>query len=278
MSRIATLGPKETFSEIAATRWGALHSGEQSIQLHPSFRKVFEAVGSSADYGIFPIENMVEGYVQQVLDLLLGGSLTIIDELLLPIQFSFVSQGKSDELTTLYAQFVTQGQCSEFLDTHDHCRLITTESNGESVGKALKAKKGEGALVPHHALKNHDFATVKENVNDFAHNQTRFIVVAPQGEPLPAVQGYKTSIVIVEGVDRPGMLSDILRAFAQRGVNLGAIISRPTKAILGKYHFFIDIEGHYEDEKVADALREVCTCGEVKILGSYPRGILIAER
>ncbi len=105
--------------------------------------------------------------------------------------------------------------------------------------------------------------------------QVRFIGVAPAAPAVIPGRVYKTSLVIIEGVDRPGMLSHILNAFATRSINLVSIMSRPTRGQLGRYHFFIDIEGHPDSPPIQAALAEVRLENEIKLLGSYPKAVAL---
>jgi prephenate dehydratase len=108
-----------------------------------------------------------------------------------------------------------------------------------------------------------------EDVEDHPENQTRFVVVAREG--IPAATGHdKSTIVIFQQADRPGSLLAILQEFAARSVNLTKLESRPTKRGLGDYCFLIDLEGHLDDELVADCLRDLKSKHDVKFLGSYP--------
>ena len=108
------------------------------------------------------------------------------------------------------------------------------------------------------------------NIADRSNNQTRFITVAPNPVSYDPSKEYKTTILIVESVDRPGMLSDILSAFAARNINLVSIMSRPTKEMMGQYHFFIDLEGYSEAPQVREALSDIMNENTIRILGSYP--------
>ena len=110
------------------------------------------------------------------------------------------------------------------------------------------------------------------DIADHRDNQTRFVVVAREG--VPARTGHdKTTIVCFQHTDRPGSLLVILQEFAARGINLTKLESRPTKRALGDYCFIIDLEGHVEDEVVADSLRTLkAELADVKFLGSYPAG------
>lgn len=273
MKTIAALGPVNTFSEIAARKYAEKYAPDAQIQLYPTIRKVFSAVGKSCDIGIAPIENMLDGYIPQVLDLLLHSRLTIINEIELPINLSFAANStKIEEVKRIFVQFVSQGQCSDFIESLPaDVEIITTESNGESFEKLLKGGVHDGAIIPSHALGSNSFSLVKENVGDYLDNKTRFIVLSEQETEYTEQLAYKTSIAIIEGTDRPGMLSDILSAFAKRNINLLSIISRPTKESMGKYHFFIDIDGYARDKVLQDALTDVRQCGIVKMIGSYPK-------
>jgi prephenate dehydratase len=212
--------------------------------------------------------------VQLVLDLLLHSELCIVDELVLPVEFACVANcGTREQITRVYAQFATQGQCLEFLDSIHGADVVTTASNGESLDMALKGAPGVAALVPRHAVAAGRFGLVIDNVGDFGNNQTRFVALGPQEVAYEKGTAFKTSLVVVEGMDRPGMLAEILGAFARRSVNLVSIMSRPTKESLGSYHFFIDIEGHGAEPRIEEALADVQKHNFVRSLGSYPRAV-----
>jgi prephenate dehydratase len=272
MHRIAALGPENTFSEIAAKKYIERQAGIESIEFFPTIKRVIDAVGKRCAYAILPIENMIDGYIQQTLDLLLHSRLTIIDELLLPVNFSFVANNSSlDQVQRIFVQFATEGQCTEFLATIPEAQRITTQSNGESLQKVMHGEPYDAAIVPSHCLGIRSFPLVVGDIADYANNATRFIVLAEQENAPNLAIAYKTSLVVMEGVDRPGMLTDILSAFSTRGINLVSIMSRPTKESMGKYHFFIDIVGYALDPSVQAALSEVRRCGNVKLLGSFPK-------
>jgi prephenate dehydratase len=270
---IATLGPNNTFSEIAAKKYALEKKQALEVKLFPTITKAVNAIGIESEYGIVPIENMLEGYVQIVLDLLFKADLQIIHEILLPVQFAFVANSRRlEEVEKLFVQFVTQGQCRKFINGLDDVQIITTQSNGESLNEILAVRENEGAIVPQHIITNGTrFSLVQNNVTDYQHNRTRFIVLSEKAMPKDPSLEYKTSLVIVSAKDESGVLSNILRTFADKGINLLSILSRPTKELLGKYHFFIDIDGHIEDELVKKALKEIEVDSIVKVLGSYPR-------
>jgi prephenate dehydratase len=275
MIKIATLGPEGTFAERAALSY-AEESGEDCrIVLCPSIADVFAATEKECESGVVPIENMLEGYVQVTLDLLLAANLTITGELLLPVRFSFVSSVTTmEEVKKVYVQFITQGQCRKFLASLPRdVKIVITESNGASLEQVKKGLPGEAAIVPQHSVTGRErFGLVIGDVTDHAASCTRFIILSRDYVRYEPRKAYKTSIVIVEVADKPGALYAILKEFADRRINLSSIMSRPTKLAFGKYHFFIDLDGRYpEEESLKAALDEIGTVNQVKILGSYPK-------
>lgn len=271
MPKIATLGPKETFSDLATQQYLKSQDLPFEIEYFPTLSDTFKAIGNECEMGVLPIENLSEGYVQVVLDKLLDTNLVVIAELLLPIQFSFVAYCDSlAQLSDLYVQFVAHGQCSEFINKLQNITVHNTQSNMESLVLAQKQGKGAGAIIPQHALnatgKN---VLIKSNVTNYENNQTRFLVIGTEQQPRIAEQAYKTTLVVKNEQDCPGVLSNIVNAFALQKVNMTSIMSRPTKSQFGKYHFFIDIDGHQLDNNVQLALQQIQAQYQVTIIGSY---------
>jgi prephenate dehydratase len=269
---IATLGPQGTFAELATQKYIAKTRNNGEINFFPTISKCFHAVGHECNQGVIPIENSLDGYVQLSLDLLLQTKLHIIYELFIPIQFSFVANcSRLNEVTKIYAQFKTQGQCLHFLDRFSQVELITTNSNGSSLEFVSQKIPGEAAIIPHYTLNHFDsFPLIIENVTDYELNQTRFFVISEASLPYEEDKKYKTTLVIVDVADEPGMLAKILNEFASHNINMYSIMSRPTKKDFGKYYFFIDIEGHYQhDTHVKKAINTINIKNEVQILGSY---------
>lgn len=273
MNKIAMLGPAGTFSELAAKKYIEKTNKNIEIEFYPTITKVFKAIGEECKLGIIPIENTLDGYVQLVLDLLAQADLQIIYELVIPIQFSFVGNAFDiSDIKKIYAQFKTQGQCCNFLEQFNSIKVITTESNGESFEKLKMGTIGESSIIPRHLLNTeNEFPFIIENITDSQDNETRFIILSKNAEVYDVNKHYKTSIVIMDAIDnKPGVLSKILNEFSSRNINLTSIISRPTKRALGKYYFFIDLEGHYAIEKnISQAIEIINKNNIVKILGSY---------
>jgi len=241
----------------------------------PTLKSVLHEIGKSADIGIIPIENFSEGFVAQVLDELVDLDLSIIAEVLLPIEFSFVSNCESlKEVNDVFVQFVAKGQCVDFITSMGPININVTESNIESLQKSVNSTSKTGAIVPIGAFDESQFKLVINKVNDYAENQTRFLVLEPKGASVVSDQADKTSIIVLDDEDHPGLLGEVLQCFSSRQINLSAILSCPTRKSFGKYHFFIELEGSINEKEVADALREIQLRNKVKVLGSFTRASL----
>ena len=272
MSKIATLGPKGTYSEAATLKYIASCDESHEVIYFSTIKKALDSVGKVSDIAVLPIENFSEGYVSLVLDHIIGSELKIISEILLPIQFSFVSDMTDiREVKRLFVQFFAKGQCSEYIDKLSGVEIISTESNIESRNMLMHDAVNSGAIVPSGSYDLGAFNTVVDNVNDYKNNQTRFLAFSSQVQKIDMsiVSNWKTTLVIFDDNDRPGLLFDILASFSSRNINLTSIISRPTRVEFGKYNFLIDIKGHSEDPLLSAAINEVSLIARVKNMGSY---------
>lgn len=271
--KIAVLGPKGTFTDIATGKYIKAMGLDAERQYYPTMRKTFGAVGEDCTYGVIPIENTLDGFVQIILDLLSKTELKVIHEIILPIRFAFVANCKDmEEVESVYVQFKSENQCSDFLEQFGDEQIITTASNSQSFNKVCEGERHAAAIIPMHLLdESCQFETVVEDVTDAKENQTRFIVIAKDlNDEVDTNQQWKTSIVVWGDADRPGLLSDILNLFSTSGINMKSIMSRPTKAGLGNYNFFIDVDGCYQkDPEVRKAIAHVLDRYNIKILGSY---------
>ncbi len=273
MIRVATLGPEGTFSDRATKQF----LGDESAEFvyTKTIKEVFEQLSNGIDYGIVPVENMSEGYVQPTLDALLDADISIVSELCLSVQFSFVAGVESiDELTTLFVQPVALGQCSEFINGLENVTVIRTNSNIESL-RLHESEAGAGAIIPHHIFHQYDADLKIESVSDFAHNETRFLLLesgSNRSKCTPSSR-CKSTLFIRDDQDHSGILNYITGAFFEQNINITSIVSRPTKQMMGKYHFFIDIEGSLSDPAVCTAIDTIQKLYPVKLLGSYQRAL-----
>ena len=274
MKKIATLGPMGTFSDTACRKYITAQNAQFDIVYFDSIKLALNAVGCSCDIGILPVENFSEGFISLVLDHLLDAELSIMAEIRLPIRFSFISNcATKADITHLFVQFVAKGQCSEFIGSLTNVEVESTESNIESLFKVQNGLSNYAAIVPSNAVKIGDFPLLQEDINDYKNNETRFLVFSK--DPTLTVKqdsiDYKTSVIVMDENDHPGFLGEVLLSFSSRKINLTSIMSRPTRQTFGKYHFFIDFDGHVHDQTIALALAEISVNCKVKVLGSYPK-------
>lgn len=273
MVSIATLGPQGTFSDLATRSF--MKDRSWDLIYTQTIKQVFDKMASGVQYGVVPVENMSEGYVQPTLDAFLNADVSIIGELRLSVQFSFVAGVSSlEELETLYVQPVAFGQCSEFINALEGVTVIRTNSNIESL-ELQEGTSRSGAIVPNHVFDSYDAPLKVANVSDHFHNETRFLLLergsgrSGDHESCHA----KSSMIIRDDQDHSGILNFITGAFTREEINITAIISRPTKETMGKYNFFIDIDGSFSDSSVQRAIAEIRELYPVTLLGSYCRAV-----
>lgn len=275
MDHIAVLGPQGTFTERATLQYIETQGIEAKLNYYPSMRKTFAAVGEECRFGVIPIENTLDGFVQIILDLLTNTDLKVIHEIVLPIRFAFVANSdRPEDIKTIYAQFKSENQCLDYLEQFRDRQIVTTASNSQSFEQVVQGDASVGAIIPMHLLDaGHEFAYVERDVADSLDNETRFIIVSKHlNDEIEINHQWKTFFVVSDDSDRPGLLVDILNTFSRDGINLKSIISRPTKTGLGNYNFFIDIDGCYQkDEQVRASISHVLDKYSIKILGSYYR-------
>lgn len=275
MVKIVTLGPAGTFCELATHKFIEQQAQDFDISFLPSIKNVLHEIGHGSDIGILPIENFSEGFIAVVLDELAALDLRIIDEILLPIEFSFVANTPHiEEIEQLFVQFVAKGQCFDFISRLHKPNIQLTESNIESMQKCLDSDIKVGAIVPSGSFKSEQFALTINKVNDYDNNQTRFLVLSRSKIHAIDNNADKTSIIVLDDADHPGLLGEVLQSFSTRQINLTSIISRPTRKLFGKYHFFIELEGSQLNAPVAEALQEISLRNKVKVLGSYKKACL----
>ncbi len=241
MKKIAILGPKNTYSEVAAKAYQQHLNIACELVYQKRIGDVFQAI-SKDTIGIIPIENTLEGYVQQHLDYMLDyPNLWISSELRLHVSFSCISHCTLNEIETLYVQYATKNQCSRFLSSMDDKPLVITDSNTQSYESYLNDPKS-ATIIPNHIYHPGMAPFEIEDVTDETQNETRFFVIQSDKTIHEGFENYKMAMVFTPTIDRPGLLLSIIEAFSSAGINLISIMSRPTKREIGTYHFFIELE------------------------------------
>ena len=264
---IACLGPAGTYSEQAVRQY----LPEARVAPQRFFRDVFAAVErGEADYGMLPIENMIEGIVRENLDLLHQHQPRVQAELLLPIRHCLC--GKLQTATTItkilsHAQALAQ--CSRYLTaTYPAVELVEVSSTAEAFRLASASDESCAAVGPEGTAEQYGLTLLEKNIGDTAQNLTRFWVIGPSLQVLP--EHDKFTLAFRFGRDQAGSLFEALRCFAEQSVNLTSIYSRPTTERLGAYVFHLDAQGNLESKAVQGVLKALdAICETVDILGSY---------
>ena len=267
--RVAFLGPTGTFSH-EATR---LQFGAQ-VELVPvsSMAEVFELTERGrVHHGVVPIENTTQGIVTASLDLLVDSEVTICGELMLEVPQHLMSQsGQLTDVEQVVSHLNPLGQCARWLETNLP-GIPTLETS--STAKAAELAAGDprlAAIASAIAAESYGLRLIESGIEDSRRNTTRFLVI---GNEAPAPSGDDlTAAVFTVRKDQSGALFHLLEPFARFGVNLSSIQSRPMKGKPWEYLFFVDMEGHVEEENVAQALAVAAEVAySSKILGSFPR-------
>lgn len=270
---VAFLGPKDTFSHMAALRvFGA------SAEYHPlpSFADVFtEVERKRIDYGVVPIESSTGGSVSDTLDLFINSNLKIINEVLLHITQNLLANCPLDQIRRVYSKDNALLQCRNWLRANlPGVELIEVSSTAEAARRASQEPQ-TAAIASKLAAQTYNLDIVAERIEDTPHNYTRFVVL---GHQIVQPTGDDKTSLLVAIKDKPGALYNFLMPFAQAGVNLTRIESRPSREKPWEYVFFIDFLGHIQDEKIQKVLDEVSDrARNLKILGSFPRATLDQE-
>lgn len=269
---IAYLGPQGTFTETAAR---LITGGGHPLHPCPDVPDVVRRVeAGEVERGVVPIENTIEGSVHATLDALAFDSDLLIEaELELPIALVLAGPRQVDlgEVKVVHSHPVALAGCRRWLSANlSAAQRVPATSTAQAASYVAEGDGSEVAIVNPLAAERYGLQVVADHIADSSANSTRFVVV---GRRLAGPTGWdKTSLVVFIEANRPGALLQLLEIFAERDLNLTKIESRPTKAELGEYCFFLDVEGHLADERVGDALAAVKrTHRDVKVLGSYRR-------
>ena len=269
--KIAFLGPEGTFTQAAALK----HFG-QSIHSIPlrAIDEVFREVeAGSADYGVVPVENSTEGVVNHTLDMFLQSPLRICGEVQMRINHHLITC--ATELTAIrriYSHRQSLAQCREWLDANmPRVEQIEVSSNGEAALR-VRDELDAAAIAGQCAADIYQLPTLVRNIEDEPNNTTRFLIIGSQ--PIMPSGDDKTAL-LVASLNRPGALFNLLEPLARNNVSMSRIESRPSRRGMWDYVFFIDLDGHAQDEPVAKALAELREQASLfRVLGSYPKGVL----
>jgi chorismate mutase/prephenate dehydratase len=265
--KVAYLGPEATFTHEAALR-----SFGTSIELEPqtTVAEVFARVErGEVEHGVVPVENSMEGAVTHTLDELMNSPLKICGEVYLPVSQNLISAEQSMERVNIVCSHpMALAQAASWLKRElPAARLDEVDSTAEAARRA-SIEPGVAAIGSVLAAGAHGLTVLARNIQDARANTTRFIVL---GRTWAARTGKDKTSVVFSVKDRPGVLRDALSAFAEEGINLTRIESRPSRKRAWTYVFFADFAGHPDEGRVKRALESLEEhCPYVGVIGAYP--------
>ncbi len=267
MLAVAYLGPQGTYSQEAAIRH---FGGSIETRSCTTIDDVFKQVETGATgYGVVPVENSTEGAIGRTLDLLLTTPAKVCGEIMLPVRQCLMSKAKSRaQIKKVYSHTQSLAQCQHWLSRHlPGAERIAVVSNAEAALLAARDSKS-AAIASKTAADLYKLNLLARNIQDESCNTTRFLVLARE-EAAPSGRDKTSLILSTRNV--PGAIHDLLAPLAKNAVSMTRLESRPARTGLWEYVFYIDIEGHAQDARVAAALDSIeRKASFLKNLGSYP--------
>jgi chorismate mutase/prephenate dehydratase len=266
--KVAFLGPQATYTHVAAMQQFGL-----SAQLVPlkGISSIFDEVSRGrASYGVVPVENSNEGVVSHTLDMFMTSDLKIIAEILLPVSHDLLNlSGQVTDIRRVVSHPQAIGQCRSWLEENLPDIPLLESSSTATAAQQAAEDASAAAVASEAAASLYGLRVVKHKIEDNPNNFTRFLII---GMDMQGPSGSDKTSIMFSVKDQAGILYHMLEPFSKRGINLAKIESRPTKGKAWEYIFFLDMEGHVQDQKISAALEELRThCQFLKVLGAYPK-------
>ena len=267
---VAYLGPEGTFSQEAALK----HFGGGTATVScASIDEVFRRVETgAAGYGVVPVENSTEGAIGRTLDLLLSTPAQVCGEVMLPIRQCLMSRERAlSGIRKIYSHTQSLAQCQHWLARRlPGAERVAVVSNAEAARLAARERR-TAAIGPKTAAEIYGLKLIARNIEDESRNTTRFLVLA-SSDARPSGRDKTSLILSTRNV--PGAMHELLTPLAANQVSMTRLESRPSRAEMWEYVFYVDIEGHQQDTNVARALAELKRKASfLKNLGSYPAAV-----
>lgn len=266
--KVAYLGPRATFTHMAGMQQFGLAAHYVPVE---SIKDIFSEVERGrADYGVVPIENSTEGVVNYTLDTFIDSDLKISAEVMLEVSQTLMNKtGRIEDIKKIYTHPQVPGQCRQWLEKNVPTVPIADAPSTSRAAEMAAEDPALAAIASETAALLNGLQTVAKSIQDSTNNYTRFLVIAPKS---PGRTGRDKTSIMFSIKDRVGALYAMLEPFAQLGVNLTRLDARPSGKKVWDYVFFLDMEGHTEDKKVAEAIESLKKdCLFLKVLGSYPK-------
>ncbi|MEA2097993.1 MAG: prephenate dehydratase [Patescibacteria group bacterium] len=271
---IGCLGPERTFSHKAAEM---IKDSEEIIVFFPDFTDLINAfIKGGVEKIIVPIENSIAGFVVAVLDgLIEKRPFGIEKEVVIGIDHFLVGFGSQDEIKTIYSHPQGVSQCFNFINDilrkqGNKIEIKTTSSTATAIQLVAETEDNSiAAIGSKEAAERYKVPVIRGDIGNFSNNQTRFLLLSNK---TTRPTGNDKTTIIFRTENKNCSLAKVLLEFGENGINITMINSMPSKKELGDYIFFMDIEGHQDDEDVKIVISNLKSSGKVKelvILGSY---------
>jgi prephenate dehydratase len=265
--RVAFQGEPGAYSEMATIQYF------RSSNLVPlkSLQDVFDRLShGDVDFGVVPIENSIEGSVNETYDLLLDTHFVVSGEIYLRVRHCLiVNKGGGSNIRTVYSHPQALAQCRRYLQERKLAAVAAYDTAGAV--KMIKQKQNMevAAIASSRAAELYDMDILEEGIEDSKNNFTRFLIIS---KTRTKSTGHDGTSMIFSVKHIPGALYSILEEFANRKINLTKIESRPKKEKPWEYNFYVDFEGHIDNKIIKEAVESIKKkAAFIKILGSYER-------
>ena len=268
---VAFLGPEGTFTQQAVFK----HFGH-AVKAVPysTLNDIFHAVETGhCQFGVVPVENSTEGVIAHTLDRFMDSTLQICGEVEIRVHQNLLGKMESQaEIREVYSHQQSLAQCRQWLNNNlPGISCVAVNSNAEAARMA-SLDKSKAAIASVLAAELYDLNIIEKNIEDEANNTTRFIVI---GKQYSVSTGADKTTLLVSTGNQAGALHKTLAPFAEYGISMAHIESRPSRQGLWDYVFFIDIDGHQTDVDVSKAIATLqSNVKMLKILGSYPKAVI----
>ncbi|EON2012864.1 MULTISPECIES: bifunctional chorismate mutase/prephenate dehydratase [Serratia] len=278
-ARISFLGPKGSYSHLAARQYAARHFDRLIECGCQKFQDIFAQVETGqADYAILPIENTSSGSINEVYDLLQHTSLSIVGELTNPINHCVLIAGDSDlsQIETVYSHPQPFQQCSQFLNRFPHWKIEYTESTAAAMEKVAKLNSPKVAALGSEAGGAlYGLQVLEHNLANQQQNITRFIVLARKAIDVSEQVPAKTTLIMATG-QQSGALVEALLVLRDNGIIMTKLESRPINGNPWEEMFYIDVQANLRAEAMQKALRDLAPITRsLKVLGCYPSDTVV---
>lgn len=264
---VAYFGPAGSYTHIASIMKFGESTDFVAVNTIPD---VFNGVErKEVNYGVVPVENSTEGIVSHTLDMFLISDLRICAEIYAPISHNLLSSGTDmTAIKRIYSMPQAIAQCRNWIAANMPGVEVLEVSSTSKGARMCEGYPSSAAIASSLAAKEYGLNIVREGIEDNPHNRTRFLVV---GYSKPAPCGKDKTSIVFSVPHKAGSLYNALRVFESYEISLTMIESRPTKQMPWEYIFFVDFQGHEQDETVQKALKELSQQALfVRVLGSYP--------